>query len=57
MADYVAGMKPTGGAIAAGRVLEVAKAQAPRLTASPTPRAGTSAGHFTIKRPFIPSLK
>ena len=35
----------------------VGYAQAPRGTPSRTLRAGTSLGHFTIKRPFIPSLK
>src|SRR5215470_10653228 len=33
----------------------VGYAQAPRGTASRTLRASTSLGHFTIKRPFIPS--
>jgi hypothetical protein len=36
---------------------EASAASNARLMASPTPQAGTSTRHFTIKRPFIPSLK
>src|SRR5262249_56635709 len=52
-----------GDALPLARVLDLAGTLASvlgggaALPAGSTPRAGTSTGHFTIKRPFIPSLK